>query len=679
MRVFSILYYTNDYGKYDSFRNYCIKLLSDAFNAGTQVRILDSFVKIEKNFHPKFTCLRDLTNYLEEYEGNLSDLIVVMDCASLPKEEKKSLRVLLIEYLEIKFLFDSDPRWIIFHKEEIKNTIWNQNIELCESCLNELENCTEKGKVIQSFKDKISADSSDSDYWKFLKKIFKNHNNYEERVREIRKQLISRIAFEYVKFDFLMLPEKNDDFILNIVHTRDNLFDASNIRYAIKQWKYAELDVHSRNFLLIQHSRRDNLAICVEEERDQNRFNSYCLFASGYSVLPVTSATELKIINKKAEELKPSLVIRDYDLQFFDSSSVQYGPDNDSNGSIKAIRGFRDDFEGNWTTHVYDSPCWSSFYLNYYEKNIITFPRHFSNKFDCLAKLPKISRVSISNRKINCPVYYVSKGAKHVKVLTPARFFSTYKTKKRKYQIRISYYYANGKDGNKILYIPGITKPVSGIYEPFMCIPEIRKRIKAIKAPITDYINTSREGHAHGTSLDIYATVISLIQRAEHYYNNGKYIHAAILSNEAIEYLNGFHEALLLKAYQILTVSENAIAMDTVGGNENALKEDSLFRINKIEDEIEKILRRKKEGDNSNEDRREFKYNVLNQIFSACRKFCKEKEHFFSEDSFISAMAHTNEGFTPGDISNELLTIYKRIQRSWATNKNNYKFDSYDK
>lgn len=674
MRTFNVLYYTNNYVKYISFCNECTKPLSVAFNAGTQAKILESFIQEEEKIYARFTCLRELSKFLAGYNDNLSDLTIVMDCNLLQKDAPKTLQAILIEYLEITFLFDANPQWVIFNKRDIKKDINGHTIDVYEQCLHELEHCTEKGKLKQDFKNKISTDNPNSEYWNFLRKLFKKQLD-EERVREIRKQLIRRIALDCVKFDFLLLPKKDENFILNIVHTQDNLYDSSNLRYCIKQWKYAELDVHSRNFLLVQNSRRDNLAICIEEEREQNRFNSYCLFACGFRVLPITSATELLEINKKASDINPSLIIRDYDLQFFDSSFVKYGPNDNSNDSIKAIRGFRDDFEGNWTTHVYDSTCWSAFYSDFFEKDCLTFPRHYLQKFDCLAKLHKTARISITYKKINCPIYYVSKGAKYVKVLTPARFISTCKSKKGKRQIRISHYYANNKDGNKILYIPGITKPVSGIFEPFMCIPEIRNRIKAIKAPDTDYINTSREGHAHGTSLDIYATVISLIQRAEHYYNNEKYIHAAILSNEAIEYLNGFHESLLLKAYHILAISENAIATDTIGGDEHALKQDTLLRITKIANEIDKILRRKKKRNNSSEDRREFKYNVLNQIYSDCRKFCKDKEHFSAEDCFISAMAHVNEGFTPCDIWDEVRSIGKRIWNGWKAYENEHNYE----
>lgn len=657
MRLYSILYYTKDYAKFNAFRTSCDGPLSNAYNAGTQATILESFKQIAGEQNPIFTCLRELTEYLEAYDRNLSDLVIIMDCKLLKEDSQKSLHAMLIEYPEIKFLFDGDPCWIVFNKDEIKKAIREESPELCDICLYELEHCTERGLITDDFRGMISVESPGSESWDLLRKLFKNCSDYEDRVREIRKQLIRRIALGHVNFNFLKLPTINGDFILSVVHAQDNLFDASNLRYCIKQWKYAELDVHSRNFLLIQNSRRDNLAICVEEEKGQNRFNSYCLFACGYRVLPVTSATELMDVNRNANELNPSVVVRDYDLQFFDSSSVKYGDAGDSNGSIKAIRGFRDHLNGEWETCVYNSPCWSSFYQGFCEKKKTT---------DIPFDIPGNATASIRNSYPACPVYFVSKGTGNLSILPPGGFISG----GEKQACVLSHYYTSKEENGK-LCLPGLLKPVSGIYEPFRCIPEVRKRLEAIRVSPLEYLDTSREGHSHGTSLDIYSTVKSLIRRGEKYYENGKVVHSAILANEAIEYLNGFHEALLLKAYRILAVSENAIAMDTVGGDEVVLKADTLFRIRKIQDEIERLLRRPaSEESKGNEDRREYKYNILNQIFSDCRKSCKDNEKFSAEDCFISAMAHDNEGFTPIDIVNEMKVIFKRMQKSWVSKKN---------
>ena len=115
MRVFTILYYTNNYKKYSSFCKDCAEPLSVAFNAGTQARILESFIHNGGKKQARFTRLRELSDFLAEYKDNLSDLTIVMDCDLLQEDAPKTLQAILIEYLEIEFLFDADPQWVIFN------------------------------------------------------------------------------------------------------------------------------------------------------------------------------------------------------------------------------------------------------------------------------------------------------------------------------------------------------------------------------------------------------------------------------------------------------------------------------------------------------------------------------------------------------------------------------------
>lgn len=751
MRLYSILFFTNDYTIYESFLANCKNALKTAYNRQTLIKILGSFNDTKKDkkhlelshwgisqiveneecgkqIHhvPIFNSSMDLKMYLEKYTENLSDLVVLVDCeCDIISNEvafARNFRSIMIEYPDVKFLFSSDPHWVLFDQEDILEDIWKEDVRLCEDCLRELSNCSEKGILKEDFLKKIySKDEGHCDNldetrkWNLLKKLCRTRNEkkQKDRIRDIKNHLSRKIALGYVNFDLLTFTLNNDFCLLDLVYKQDNLFDATNIRYAIKQWKYAELDVHSQNFYLTQKSRRNNLAVCIEEERAQNRFNSYCLYANGFRVLPVNTALALKDLNEHAELIKPAIIIRDYDLQFFDSTNINHN-EGETSSSIKAIRGFRDNLDNTWETHIFDSPCWSSFFKSFHE----------GEKSSCyFSNLPDSAIVSASKHKdILCPIYYISKGNWNLSIMPPYSFIAKKSNMNNEDTWQISHYYTNKsaslalldtEEGIKIgissknfykhkenedsstderdagsppknkgaknvvvLNLPGLMKPISGIYEPFRCIPEIRKRQEETETSPSDYLNTSREGHSHGTSLDIYSTVKSLIQRAEKYYNNGKYIHAAILSNDAIEYLNGFHEALLLKAYHILTISENAIAMDTIGGDEHALKQDTLFRITKIANEIDKILRRKKERNHGSEDRREFKYNVLNQIYSDCRKFCKDKEHFSAEDCFISAMAHVNEGFTLCDIGHEIKSIGKRVWNDWKAYKSEHSYEN---
>lgn len=667
MRTYRILYYTEDNQKYSTFKDDCANPLAMANGFGTPVIILESF----NNNGPLFNCLHHLSNFLEDYDGDLSSLIVIIDCVLAAKNPSKTLQALMIEYPEVKFLFDDDPKWVIFNKFDISDFLKKQSVDICFKCLEAIESGTEKGHATDKFIQSLSNEKSEqcneeSEQWKVLRVCIlvddsdnEGQSDIGDQIRKTRQELIRQIAHQSVKFDFLTLPEKDQYFILNLVHSKDNLFDVSIIRYAIKLWKYAELDVHRHNFRSIQNSRRDNLAISVEEEDQQNLINSYSLFANGFRVWPVTSASELMSVNDQTqkEEINPAIIVRDYDLQFYDSSCVD---NKDPREAIKKIRGYRDSLDGEWTTHVQDSTCWSSFYTVFKEN---ARERHQ------FASLPRKAFVSVCDRKdVKHPVYFVSKGKWNVKILPPGRFISRIGKKDSKEVIQMSHYYTDKKGD---LCLPGLNKPISGIYTPFMCIPEIRQRFDSIKPDEKAYLDTNRECHSHGTSLAIYSLVVSLIQRAEKYYQNEKYIHAAILAIEAIEYLNGFHEVLLLKAYQVLALSENAIAMNTVGGEEELLREDTLLRIKKIEDELEWLLRRvpKKWKLFTYDERREFKYSLLIQIYSDCRLFCKEKEHFSSEDAFISAMAHVSDGFTSSDILHECIRITKKVLNSWKAHK----------
>ena len=101
--------------------------------------------------------------------------------------------------------------------------------------------------------------------------------------------------------------------------------------------------------------------------------------------------------------------------------------------------------------------------------------------------------------------------------------------------------------------------------------------------------------------------------------------------------------------------------MNVVGGDEEDLEKDAIFRIKKIRYEVDRILRRPSEIGNSFEDRRELTKNILNQIFSDCRQYCKETEHYKAEDCFISAMAHINEGLPPNRLLQNIQDGIERI------------------
>ena len=410
---------------------------------------------------------------------------------------------------------------------------------------------------------------------------------------------------------------------------RSNLFDGSNLRFSLKNEEYRHLKAGKANFNRVQKARAQSLVVVIEEEEAQNRFNSYAAFANGFRALPILSAVELKWFNecyaggkKKGAIIKGDikLVIRDYDLQFFDAyernPSLKPKDCTDKENLVDYIRGAKDlnnksdQKKGDWV--VFETkPC------NHFWKNLDTIPRVF-----------------------------VSKGVFHMDILTRKHVYGFYRHDKDENNANL------GKFENRKEWqvVRGIKKPVSGIYSSFQRIHLIKTQYlnhvlwkkfwtKKKRNENSYNIETRRTEHDHGVPLSIYVLSKSMIDRAKWYYRHGKYVIAAIVSWDAIEVLNGFHQSLIIKAYHIHAVSENAICMNILGGNENWLRDDTLKRIVKIRTDVSRLLAAEEEKSSHS-----LQINVLNQIFSDCRNFCKAKEHFLSEEAFISAMGHTNDG-----------------------------------
>ena len=128
-----------------------------------------------------------------------------------------------------------------------------------------------------------------------------------------------------------------------------------------------------------------------------------------------------------------------------------------------------------------------------------------------------------------------------------------------------------------------------------------------------------------------------MVHRAQWYYEKGRYRLAALVAGEALEVLNGFHKSLMNKAYYIQAVSENAMAMSLLGGDEGVLRKDVSFRLNKkVKDDVNRMI--------SNDE--EYKYNLLYNIFNDCMLFCQQKEYFDAADEALSIMVNEKDGIT---------------------------------
>lgn len=539
-----------------------------------------------------FTCASDLLLYLENHYDILKRLYVIVDY--LPffsdeynyEREAETISRAIIGYPEVFFLFDESL---------------------------------------------IPKEQPNIDYSLFL--FAKKHS------------ISKKVAKRHHIFD-----SNTENAFVALANQKSNLFDGTNLRYCLKCYLYdAILNVKRHNFERIQSSRCNNLAICVEEERTQNRFNSYALFANGFRVWPIMSACELKDYNdnyiQDTSDLK--IIFRDYDLQFPDAhpdnKNLKIGNTEDGENLVDYIRGAK-----YWDIETKKE--WAALEA---KKN-----NHFWNKM------------------INVPRYFISKGVEGIELITGER---KYLEKRGGIYSKLENTIVGGfVDKAKEQYLRGMYKPITGIYYAFQrfdvikkCYDEnvrwdkIEERIK--KAPAANkkaeqpnyYIVTARKEHHHGVPLDIYDLTKGMIDRARTYQDNGKFVISAVVAQEAIEILNGFHESLMLKAYQIYAISENAICMNLPGGDETWLQKDAYLRVNKIQHDLKRMLAKP----NENDDRISLHANIVNQIFSSCRQFCKLKEHFLSEAIFISAMGYRNEGYEITDIYEECIVIWKKIQK----------------
>ena len=507
---------------------------------------------------PDFSHAADLRNLLDDYDGNLQSLHVIIDIASIPDRQVEHIRSIITEYPETPFRFDRRAG-------------------------------ADEGSLLRKLfpPQEIQRDVST------------RHDR--EEILATWQEVLAGIDTSLVEFSWEENDDEDEVLIARIICGLDNTFDASNLRYAIKFRKYLSLKVdHNRNFVRMQESRKENLAICIDEDTRQNFLNSYILYANGFRVLPVTTRQELARIDRPGFLKGKGVVLRDFDLQFEDEDGE----------SVDEIRGYKycteEDLDairnrgGKAAAHY--KLHWNDFTARFEGRE----NRYWANVYGS-----------------DYPIYFATTGPHFSRVVPP--------TDGRPARIE--------EDG-RLLVLPGLYVPVCGIYSPFHDIPEIRRTYAQTRyhAGQPDYkIDTARKNHDHSTPLDIYWMVNNMIRRAERYYEEKQYILSTLVAGEAIEIMNGFHHRMMVKAYSIQAKAENAIAMDVMGSNERILARDTRFRVVKIQEDIARFYHGFKE---------ESSQNVLNQIFSDCRLICKDYEHFASEDVFLNAMGHLTEGFT---------------------------------
>ena len=456
---------------------------------------------------------------------------------------------------------------------------------------------------------------------------------------------------------------KNDGFIFSKLDY-DNIFDGSNIRWAVRKKYYEDLELENKegNFDYLQKQRCENLAVVIDDEPRQSRFNGFALYAAGYRVMPVHTARMLLALNDCIEKdmlniciekgkMKPApmVIIRDFDLQFPDARKKKDYDEGTS--TFKDVILWKED----WTITKDSVPVDSSAFKG--EKkdgreiasqmiDSIRGYRFFSDDEDAKVRW-KLSDKDKGGefwgkKMLETPTYVITNGHDLMRV------------KHTKYQ--------GWNIKGEWLEIQGIEKPVSGLYHPFFTRLKdkegkliIKENFIGTRYKISDGkrygINKKRKNHNHGVPVDIYDTVSEMQHRAEEYYKDGRYIKAAVIAQEAIELLNGFHYQMMIKAYQLKTKAENAIAMDVVGADERHLVLDAVERIKIIKEDVRRIVYPLNKGERHmfftdliiQIHRRKKEHEILGHIFSDCRATCRDNEYFEVEAVFIREMARLDQ------------------------------------
>ena len=449
---------------------------------------------------------------------------------------------------------------------------------------------------------------------------------------------------------------KEDGFVFSDLGY-DNLFDGSNLRWAVRKKYYEDLELENvtGNFEKLQTARKRSLAVVVDDEPRQSRFNGYALYASGYHVIPVCTARMLLALNseplKKMPQTTLKIIVRDFDLQFPDASKrLDYDEMSNTYKNViywdDAWRVIIKEEEVDITPFGSDGKMIDSIRNYRFKENCSDswkITPNTQNPFWAWAEEKEIKEEK--EKIVKAPMLYVVTNG-HDKLHISHKKYDKWKI--------------NCKD--KWLEVRGLEKPVSGLYYPFFTKFKdvdgnfvVKEHFEGTRYGIKDKekygINKKRKDHHHGVPIGIYDTVCEMLHRAEQYNKNKRYVKAAIVAQEAIELLNGFHYQMMIKAYHLKFLAENNIAMNIIGANERQLVLDAEQRVEIMKNDIHRIVYPLNKGESNKfiKDfvtlirRRKKEHELLGHIFSDCRDTCRDNEYFDVESVFIREMAHLDQ------------------------------------
>lgn len=404
-----------------------------------------------------------------------------------------------------------------------------------------------------------------------------------------------------------------------------NLFDASNLRNYLKQNIFSSLKTHT-NYPLLQKSRAANLALAIDEERHQTFFNSYTLFKYGFRVLPITTFNELYFYKNNTSKFNNhlKLIIRDYDLQFEDYDEIDtlknlYSDRDDltKDNILKNLRGVdKPDKKFNNSSAINFDLIWSPFYdssetmQTYFVTRISAFE---DNDVESVEKICVLDSKQYNHKFNNC---------------------------KKGIQI----------DSEEV-YLRGINKPVDGFQE-FFNIEIIKDRAEECNDKTFFDIKRDVNLGSHSVSPKILHIGEALLKRAEKCFDNKMYIVSAVLAQEALEVLNGFHFLVMLGAVYQKAISETHIETESIGIKSIGTGAKSRFQEIKIN--VNRICRGNKEAEK----------NVLSQIFNDVRHIYKENEQFEAADEALKEFISINHKISYDGIFERVIRSIKNSTKS---------------
>ncbi len=372
-----------------------------------------------------------------------------------------------------------------------------------------------------------------------------------------------------------------------------SLFDPSGIRNFIKVKMLEKIKFESDNFEGLHSSRRDRMAMTLDEEPRHALFWAYTLYNFGYSVLPVVTYSNLKSLMTHTTDF--DLICRDYDLQFPDL------PDDKDEQAYKLplhlVRGVIEKKANAQDINTYQ--------LNLKKPDNVDEPFYWEKFFKgTKAQGMFISQLPISDSKAGKKSdLKIVNPDKEEKELKHGETFPNYGIIRHEEEVKFR----------------GFSKEINGMYE-FLRFPEVKDAYENSRSG--KVASKKREDVSDHSIPAINSSIAySLIDRGKISFKNEQYLEAALLASEALEVLNGLSMSASMEAFHLKCCAEVKLELSVIGvGNFNKVVKKRIF-------EIRRLLYRMAE--NNDEARRNAKMKIFNDL----RKIYEEHEQSDAADT----------------------------------------------